>query len=425
MNTENQFKGKKLLVLGNSVSSCEIIQIAKKLGAYTIAADYLTESEFKKIADKSYCISTNDIEMLEKMAKEEKVDGVLAGASEFNIDCAIRLSERLKLPFYATRLQWDTLSNKESFKKLCAEFSVPIVDEYNLGDGLDGTVLENIEYPVIIKPVDSCAGIGISVCKNEEELKKGYVEALKYSKSKKVIVERYMTGKEVVIYYTLQDGYISLSAMCDRYTYKQPGVAPLPSAYIFPSKHLETFQKFDDDNVRRMFSSLGMKNGFLFLQGFIEDGRVRLYEMGYRIAGAQGQNIISAVNGVDALEMLVRFALSGEMSGWDLKTQDNPNFDKWACKLTPILRPGKIAKIVGLEDIQKMKGVSKIVPVHQIGDEIDGIGTLKQLLTRIYFVADTQEELVDTINKIQKTLHVYDDNGQEMLIGEFDVGEME
>ena len=41
--------------------------------------------------------------------------------------------------------------------------------------------------------------------------------------------------------------------------------------------------------------------------------------MGFRIAGAQGHKIISAVNGVNALVMLVRFSLSGKMEGWDLK----------------------------------------------------------------------------------------------------------
>ena len=86
MENETNFTGKKLLVLGNSVSSCEIIRIAQKLGAYTIATDYLEDSEFKKIANKSYSISTADIDELEKMAKKENISGVLAGASEFNID---------------------------------------------------------------------------------------------------------------------------------------------------------------------------------------------------------------------------------------------------------------------------------------------------------------------------------------------------
>lgn len=414
---QDEFREKKLMVLGNSVSSCEIIQIAKELGAYTIAVDYLEDSEFKRVADKSYNISTADIDALAEMAQSEGVNGVLAGASEFNIDKAIDLCNRLGLPFYATRKQWDILSNKDTFKKLCRKFDVPVVDEYADAPGLEKTV----RYPVIIKPVDGCAGQGISVCKDEEEFLSGRQVALDCSDSKRLIIERYMTGDEVVIYYTIQDGYVSLSAMCDRHTLRQEGVAPLPTAYIYPSKFLEDFQKYDDTNVRRMFKSLNIQNGFLFIQAFVEEGRIRIYEMGFRIAGAQGHKPIAAVNGVNPLVMLVRHALSGKMSGWDLKTQDDPNFKKYACKLTPILKKGTIGRIEGLEMLEQFSFVTDIVPVHEIGDRIDSVGTLKQLLSRIYLVTDSRDDMKSSINLVQNTLKAFDEQGQDLLMPGFDV----
>jgi biotin carboxylase len=416
----SKYKDKRLLMLGDGVSSCEIIQIAKKLGAYTIATDYLENSAIKKVADKSYMISTADIEQLVEMAKKERIDGILTGASEFNIDKAITLSEKLNLPFYTTREQWDITSNKYKFKEMCRKFDIPVVEEYHISEEFNQDDLMKIEYPVIIKPVDAYAGRGISVCNNENELREGYKKAITFSSSKKVILERYLTGDEVVIYYTLQDGYISLSAMCDRYTLKQEGVAPLPSAYIFPSKYLPSYQAYDDYNVRKMFKSLGMKNGFLFIQAFIDKGRVCFYEMGFRIAGAQGHKIISAVNGVNALVMLVRFSLSGKMEGWDLRKYDNPNFKKWACKLTPIVKSGKISRIEGLDEIANYPEVTEIVPINNVGDTITEIGTLKQMLTRIFMVADTKEELAASINRIQSTLKVYDENGSMMLLDGFD-----
>lgn len=354
------------------------------------------------------------------MARRENVTAVFAGASEFNIEQALLLSERLGTRFYATWKQWKLLSNKRSFKDLCKKYCIPVVEEYDFSHEIPKN-LDLLKFPLIIKPVDASAGIGISVCKNIEELIIGYKHAIECSKSKNVIVERYMTGDEVVIYYTLQDGYISLSAMCDRYTIKQPGVAPLPSAYVFPSKYLSEYQKYDDENVKKMFKALEMKNGFLFIQSFIENNRIRFYEMGYRIAGAQGQNIISAVNGVNALEMLVGFALTGKMRGYDLKTQDTANFNKYACKLTPVLKKGKITKIYGLDKIEAIDGVSKIVAVNNIGDVIDdnAVGTLKQLLTRIYLVADTLDELKNKINKIQDLLKVIDENGNDMILEKF------
>ena len=66
-----------------------------------------------------------------------------------------------------------------------------------------------------------------------------------------------------------------------------------------------------------------------------------------------------------------------------------------------------------------------MVPVHSEGDEIEDIGTLKQLLARVFFTAETLEELKEKINKIQDTLSVVDENGDEMIISSFDIREME
>lgn len=415
-----KFNSKKLLLLGNSTSSDEIVRIAHKLGAYVIVIDNTNDSTLKEIADKSYSVNTADLDELEKLAKIEKINGVIAGASEFNIRQALLLSNRLSTPFYATKEQWDILSNKETFKSLCRQYNVPVVEEYDIDNILNSNNCDLNVYPVIIKPVDGTAGMGISICKNKDELLAGYEKALSCSSSKKVILERYMTGEEVVIYYTIQDSYVSLSAMCDRYTFMQEGVAPLPSAYIFPSKYLSEYKKYDNENVIKMFEGIGLKNGFLFLQSFIENNRVRFYEMGYRIAGAQGQNIISAVNGVDALEMLVRHSLSGKMDGWDLRTQDNADFKKYACKLTPILNLGKIKRIEGLNEIREFEWVTKVVDVNKEGDIVKERGTLKQLLTRIYLVADSIDEMKERIDIIQSKIHVYDEDDNEMIIGKFD-----
>jgi hypothetical protein len=296
-----------------------------------------------------------------------------------------------------------------------------VIPEYHLTDKFLRTDLDKIQYPALLKPVDSSGSRGISVCCNGSELIDAYNKALSYSTSKRVIVERYMSGTEAVLYYTIQDGYVSLSAMCDRYTNtEQIGLAPLPTAYIFPSRHLNTYLELDHKNVQKMYQSIGLKNGFIFLQAFIDNDRICCYEMGCRIAGAQGHKIISAVNDINALQMLVNYHLTGIMSGWDVKAADNPKFPKMACKLTPLLKTGKIGHIIGLDEIENLPGVEEIVPVHKEGDIVDKEGTLEQILVRIFLTADSKYSLATVIDQIQNTLQVTDENGQDMLLSGFD-----
>jgi pyruvate carboxylase len=77
---------------------------------------------------------------------------------------------------------------------LARKYGVPVTEEYRVTEEFLPQDLEKIKYPVIVKPVDSSGARGMNACYNEEELKKYYLEALKWSKSKKIIVEELTTG---------------------------------------------------------------------------------------------------------------------------------------------------------------------------------------------------------------------------------------
>ena len=61
----------KPLMLGTSLGSIEIIETAKEMGYYTIVTDNLDpdRSPAKKAADEYWMISTNNLDLLEKMQR--------------------------------------------------------------------------------------------------------------------------------------------------------------------------------------------------------------------------------------------------------------------------------------------------------------------------------------------------------------------
>ena len=77
-------EGKKLLVLGDS-STADIIKIAKAMGVYTIVSGIHPEAKTRWIADESIVIPSDDHDSLALYIKENSIDGVMTGASEFQI----------------------------------------------------------------------------------------------------------------------------------------------------------------------------------------------------------------------------------------------------------------------------------------------------------------------------------------------------
>ena len=72
---------KKLLMLGTSYESCEMIKYAKSKGVYTIVTDPREpeKSIAKLVADEYWMINVSDIDLLEKKCKEEKINAVICG----------------------------------------------------------------------------------------------------------------------------------------------------------------------------------------------------------------------------------------------------------------------------------------------------------------------------------------------------------
>lgn len=304
---------------------------------------------------------------------------------------------------------------KDYFKNKCREYGVPTIDEYGPED------LDNIEYPVIVKPIDSCSSKGITVCHNRSELDSAIEYALSFSKNGKYLIERYMTGDEVISYYVIQDGNPIFAGMCDRYTYKaREELVQLPTSYIFPSRHIDSYMKSTDPMVKNMIKGLGLKNGSIFFQAFEDKGLVRIYEPGYRLNGAQEHLIVSEISGIDAKELYINVALTGKASEKDLSLLSNPKHKQIACKLSPLVSLGKIKKLGGLEEIKNLPDVVSVNPSYNEGDTVTGEGTLKQIVCRFFIVSENKQKLTDTINKIYDLLVVSDENGNNMLIGKFD-----
>src|SRR5512135_407210 len=101
----DDLKGKKLLFIGATSYACDFINLAKKQGIYTIVTDYYPNSPAKKIADKSYNVSTIDYDAVLKIAIENKVDAIAVGWSDINLTIAQAICTKLDLPFYATKEQ--------------------------------------------------------------------------------------------------------------------------------------------------------------------------------------------------------------------------------------------------------------------------------------------------------------------------------
>jgi hypothetical protein len=63
-----------------------------------------------------------------------------------------------------------------------------------------------------------------------------------------------------------------------------------------------------------MFKSIGMTDGMIFIQTFVENGRFIFYEMGYRLTGSLEYKLMDKLLGINPLNMMIEFALTGKVN---------------------------------------------------------------------------------------------------------------
>lgn len=422
--------GKRLLILGGSRISCEIVHKAKELGIYTMVTDWypLENSPAKQIADKYFMVSTSDVSAVVELIREQKVDGVITGYTDSVLPYYAEICKQSGLPSYGTREQFEILTNKNKYKEICREFRVPVVDEYYITEeDLETEKINEIKYPVLVKPADGSGARGVLICNNKDELIKSYKQSLNHSQTKEILIERYVQGKEVTVFYLLKDGEVYLNGMGNRHVkHNQQGVIPLPVAYTFPSIHLKKYQKKVEPRVKELFKSLGMKNGMVFMQCVLENGDCLVYDIGYRLTGTLEYKLMEEIYDYNPLEMLIRFALTGNMNEGDINNKLEAEWKKYALNVSFLIKPGKIKKINGLEAIKAMPEVIDATLAHVEGDILleSAKGTLKQIVLRVFATAESQKELARLLDDIYNKLEVTSDQGENMLLDGFNLTEL-
>ena len=203
--------------MSGSKDACEIVKIAQELGIIVYATDWYRDSPVKRIADKSFMVSTADVDAIVELCKTEGIDGIFSGYTDSVLPYCQAACEKLGLPFWGTEQNIQMCIDKKLFKKACEQSSLPIVPYVVMNESNYLTKLDDITVPVVFKPVDNSGSRGVYKVFNDSEVKFYCEKSLSYSKSKEILAEKLMdANNEFSAYYMLNNGNAYLTAMADK-----------------------------------------------------------------------------------------------------------------------------------------------------------------------------------------------------------------
>lgn len=412
-------KEERLLLMGVSSDSMFVLDYAKRLGGvYTVVTDYNSPEicAEKKLADEYWMIDLREMDQLEKKCREEQITAVYAGNNEFCLDQTQELCRRLGLPFYLTRDSWAYARDKIQMKSWTQKFGLPAARSYKMSWPPSKEQISQLHYPVVVKPTDACGCRGLSYCGNEAELLRGYENALNFSEKGEILVEDFIEGKEVQVYYFVVHGTPVYIGLLDMVSLMGDGMVQC----VLGQDHEELERLYlsqADGKVREMLCSMGYLEGNVALQFIKKDGTFYFLELAPRLEGAPFWNIWKQRYGFSPLELMVDLALGREYSKQveNLMAIQKAPRKKAGMYMMLWIREGTVERITGVDQVKRIPGVSLMDLGFCLGDHVKLTMDISRMVFYISIVVDCDQEMEQVIQEINGALHIYNEKGEEML----------
>lgn len=390
--------------LGGSSQQIPALLCAHGLGYTTILCDYLKDNPGQEFCDIFYEVSTTDIDAVLEVAMKEKIDGILAYASDPAAPTAAYVAEKLGLPtnpYESVKL----LSTKDAYRRFLKTngFYTPAFESY---DHLDQALLglRDFKLPILLKPVDSSGSKGIFKIKSETDLKEYWEESIRYSRAKRCILEAFVdqNGYQVAGDGISVDGKLIFSCFGNDH-FDSDNLYPfVPVAASFPCILPERIQVKIRSEIQRVFTLLELRNGtYNFDIRITPSEDVFLMEIGPRSGGNYIPQVIRYLTGVDSVSFAVQSAV-GKLANWDFDYQKNGFYGYF----TLHVRQSGILKEVHIHDDIKLKHILEMHMIKSIGDHVDVFSGANKSIGILIMRFDSQKQMLDLLDHPEKWLEI-------------------
>ena len=227
---------RKALILGVSSAQVDAIRYLKAHGWWVIGCSYRHEGAGLELIDQFEQIDITDCKAIEELGRKEKIDLIYSIGSDLATTTVAKVASILGLPTFIPYETAELMQNKVMLRKFLADRNISPVKFKKVFSEND---LEEFDHlPSDIKTVgQSRPTRHFIMLSSLQEAKSCYSEALKFSRSKTLIIEEFIDGPEISANVFVIDSKIVFNEISDRLTLECNSVG-IPRSHILPTKML-------------------------------------------------------------------------------------------------------------------------------------------------------------------------------------------
>jgi len=364
---------KTLLIISGGIEAVPGIQLAREMGLFVVVSDINQNAPGFKYANDHILVSTYDVKGSVIAAKKyndniRKLDGVMCIASDVPHTVASVAAE-LGLPgisIETAHLAVDKMAMKERFYS--SGIPVPKFKALDNINELHSTV-KKWGYPLVIKPVDSRGARGVIRLIDGINLNWAWEHALSNSSSKRLMVEKYLSGPQVSTETIMIEGEGYTIGFSDRNYELLEKYSPyiIENGGDLPSNLSEKIQNEVKTIVEKAALSLGITNGIAKGDVVIYEGKPYIIEIAARLSGGYFcTHEIPLNTGVNIVKQAIKQAIGDPINSYDLVQK----YNHYICQRYLFLSPGIVQEVSGIEKVKSDNNVKFLDIRIKPGDKI-------------------------------------------------------
>ena len=372
-----------ILILGAGIMQLPAICAAKELGYEVITADVNPDAPGVSVSDQFRNIDLKDYHAIAEEAVRLRMDSglsaVFTAGTDFSSTVAYAAT-KAGLPGidYTTAL---TASNKILMRRAFSDAGVPSPPFYPVRNEQEAyEACAELEFPVVIKPVDSMGARGVVKIESADENGKiglAVADAIAASRTAEAIVEEYMDGPEFSLDALVWDGEIVICGFADRHIFFPPYFVEM--GHTMPTTVSEEMKAEVIDVFCRGIRAIGIDRG-----------------------AAKGDIKYSSRKGAMVGEIAARLS-GGFMSGWTFPYHSGINLTKAAIRIAAGDNPGRLTPLTEMVSAERA-----LISIPGRIEAIDGLQAAEETAgVRNLFVSVSEgDRVVFPVNNVQKCANV-------------------
>ena len=299
----------KIAIIGANEFQNKLIIKAKEMGIETHVFAWEEGAVGKENSDFFYPISIIEKEKILEICKKIKIDGICSIASDLAMHTVNFVANELDLKGNSLECT-ELTTNKYKMRERLSKFNLPC-PKYILVNNIEKVNLEDLSFPLIVKPTDRSGSRGIYKVNNESELETAIKSALEESFSKEILIEEYILGDEYSVESISEKGIHKVLQITKKYTTGAPNF--IERGHTEPVEIDDELYKKIEQIILKSLDVLEVSNGASHSEIKILENDIKIVEIGARMGGDFiGSDLVKISTGIDYLELVINIALNRE-----------------------------------------------------------------------------------------------------------------